>query len=137
MNVNHYIGFDVHKKTINYCVRSIKRAAPDRNASRVVAVRLDQSCAWESAPGGSHRPGWLSRFHHDHEQHPAFVPPANPADAPAINAIPNRNFSEEPQELSSQLACRPMHGLHEKAQSSQDAVAAFLFLQQAQFRVLV
>jgi hypothetical protein len=21
MNVNHYIGFDVHKKTINYCVK--------------------------------------------------------------------------------------------------------------------
>jgi hypothetical protein len=30
-----------------------------------------------------------------------------------------------------------MHSFHEKAQASQDAVAAFLFLQQAQFRVLV
>jgi EVE domain len=30
---------------------------------------------------------WLWPLHHHHEQHLAFVPPANPADAPAINVI--------------------------------------------------
>jgi hypothetical protein len=23
MNVNHYIGFDVHKKTVSYCVKTV------------------------------------------------------------------------------------------------------------------
>ena len=40
-------------------------------------------------------------FDHHHENNPAFVPPANPADAPAINAIADGDFSEEPQKLSS------------------------------------
>ena len=40
-------------------------------------------------------------------------------------------------ELAEAYSWVAMHGFHEKAQASQDAVAAFLFLQQAQFRVLV
>jgi hypothetical protein len=37
---------------------------------------------------------------HHHENNTAFVPTTNPADAPAINAIANGDFSEEPQKLS-------------------------------------
>jgi hypothetical protein len=37
---------------------------------------------------------------HHHENNPLFVPPANPADAPAINVIANGDFSEEPQKLN-------------------------------------
>jgi hypothetical protein len=39
----------------------------------------------------------------NHEQHPTFIPTANPADAPAINVIANRDFSEEPQKLGLNL----------------------------------
>jgi hypothetical protein len=64
-----------------------------------------------SAPGRSHRAGWLSPFHHDHEQHLAFVSPANPADAPTINAITNGDFSEEPQKLGLNLHGDPSMAL--------------------------
>jgi oxalate decarboxylase len=63
----------------------------------------------------------------DDEKDSAFVPTANPADTPAINVIADGDFSEKWQKLSLNLLWRPMHGFHEKAQSSQDAVAAFLF----------
>jgi hypothetical protein len=42
---------------------------------------------------------------------PAFAPPANPADAPAINAIANGDFSEEPQKLSLDLHGDPCMAL--------------------------
>jgi hypothetical protein len=46
-----------------------------------------------------------------HENNPAFVPPANPADAPAINVIANGDFSEKPQKLSLNLHGDPCMAL--------------------------
>jgi hypothetical protein len=54
---------------------------------------------------------WLWPLHHHHEQHPALVPTANPADAPSINQIANGDFSEEPQKLSLNLHGDPCMAL--------------------------
>jgi hypothetical protein len=59
-----------------------------------------------SAPGRSHRAGWLWPLHHHHE-HPALIPTANPADAPTIDAIHNGDLSEEPQKLGLNLHADP------------------------------
>jgi hypothetical protein len=40
---------------------------------------------------------------HHHENNPASVPTGNPADTPTINAIANRDLSEEPQKLGLNL----------------------------------
>jgi hypothetical protein len=74
-----------------------------------------------SAPGRSHRARWLWPFHHNHEKHSALMPPANPAYAPAINVIANRDFSEEPQKLSLNLHGDPCISA---GMSSQAALAA-------------
>jgi hypothetical protein len=66
-----------------------------------------------SVPGRSHRARWRWPFHHNHEQHAALVPTANPADAPAINPTANGDFSEEPQKLRLNLhgdPCIPFGG---------------------------
>jgi hypothetical protein len=89
-------------RSASFC-RVKKKGCARQNTSRVAAVRLDQSCAWEAHRAESHRAGWLSPFHHNHEQNPALVPTANPADAPTINVIANGDFSEEPQKLSLNL----------------------------------
>ena len=39
-----------------------------------MALRLESILRLRSAPGRSHRAGWLWPFHHNHEQHPAPVP---------------------------------------------------------------
>jgi hypothetical protein len=64
-----------------------------------------------NAPGRSHRAGWLWPFRHNREKHSAFVPPANPADAPAINVIANGDFSEEAQKFSLNLHGDPCMAL--------------------------
>jgi hypothetical protein len=48
---------------------------------------------------------------HHREKDSAFVPLANPADAPAINAIANGDFSEEPKKLSLNLHGDPYMAL--------------------------
>jgi HD-like signal output (HDOD) protein len=45
-------------------------------------------------------PALFRAIRHHHEKHPAFVPTAQSADAPAINVIANSDFSEELQKLS-------------------------------------
>jgi len=48
---------------------------------------------------------WL--FHHHDEQNPALVPPANPANAPAVNVIAQSDGLEQAQELGLDF-----HGKH-------------------------
>ena len=42
MNVNHYIGFDVHKKTISYCVKIADGRAVEERKLRATHQVLRQ-----------------------------------------------------------------------------------------------
>jgi hypothetical protein len=64
-----------------------------------------------NAPGGSHRAEWLSPFNHNPNSTRHFAPTVNPADAPAINAIANGDFSERPQKPSLNLQGDPCMAL--------------------------
>ena len=94
---------------------------PDRNASRVVAVRLDHSCAWEARGADRIGPGGfgLSTIT---TNSPALVPPSNPTHAPAINVIADGDFSEEPEKLGLNLhgdPCMTLPGSAVKAACDQ------------------
>jgi hypothetical protein len=63
-----------------------------------------------------------------HENNPAFVPPANPADTQAIDVIANGDFSEEPQKLGLHWHGDPcMASISAKLSSQATAAAIPLF----------
>ncbi len=39
MNVVHYIGFDIHKKSISYCIKTVSGEGMGRETAAVVAWR--------------------------------------------------------------------------------------------------
>jgi hypothetical protein len=55
---------------------------------------------------------------------PAFVPTANPADVPAINAIANGEFSEKPQKVSLNLHGDPCMAAGLSSQGRLRAISA-------------
>ena len=64
MNVNHYIGFDVHKKTINYCVKMADGQIVEEGRLRATHDALRQWAGkrrepWRGAMEATLFSGWI------------------------------------------------------------------------------
>ena len=51
MNVNHYIGFDVHKKTVSYCVKTDGGMIVEELRPRACPSRRRRGCDSPGARG--------------------------------------------------------------------------------------
>jgi transposase len=64
MNINHYIGFDVHKKTISYCVKTADGRIEEEGKLRATRAALRQWArerqeAWRGAMEATLFSGWI------------------------------------------------------------------------------
>ena len=65
MNVNHYIGFDVHKKSISYCVKTADGTIVEEGTLRATHLALREWAEkrrepWHGAMEATLFSGWIS-----------------------------------------------------------------------------
>ncbi|HEY6370755.1 MAG TPA: hypothetical protein VIX37_09260 [Candidatus Sulfotelmatobacter sp.] len=64
MNIPHYIGFDVHKKTVNYCVKTADGQIVEEGKLPALRVRLREwaaarPCPWQGAMEATLFSAWI------------------------------------------------------------------------------
>jgi transposase len=64
MNISHYIGFDVHKKTVNYCVKTADGQIVEEGKLPALRVRLREwaaarPCPWQGAMEATLFSAWI------------------------------------------------------------------------------
>jgi hypothetical protein len=64
MNVNHYIGFDVHKKSISYCVKTADGTIVEESTVRATHLALREWAQkrrepWHGAMEATLFSGWI------------------------------------------------------------------------------
>jgi transposase len=64
MNITHYIGFDVHKKTINYCVKTADGQIVEEGKLAAARVKLREwaatrACPWQGAMEATLFSAWI------------------------------------------------------------------------------
>ena len=81
MNIPHYIGFDVHKKTVNYCVKTADGQIVEEGKLPALRVKLREwatarPCPWQGALEATLFSAWIYATLQPHAQqllmgHPA------------------------------------------------------------------
>jgi hypothetical protein len=105
--VYHYVGFDVHKKTISYCVKdsggrihaegTIPATRPDLNRWMKTLPQ-----PWTAAMGATFFTGWI----YDHlKPHAAALKVAHPLILRAIAAVRNKNERIDAHKIADCLRC--------------------------------
>ena len=107
MNTMHYIGFDIHKKTIAFCEKEIDGTIIEqdtipstRNGLRVWASQ--RTCSWIGAMEATMFTGWIYDFLLPHATE---LKVAHPAMLKAITAAKNKNDRSDAEAISDLLRC--------------------------------
>lgn len=107
MNGTHYIGFDLHKKTISYCAKQLDGSIQDegvieatRSSVRDWAARRPN--AWVGAMEATLFTGWI---YDELKPHATQLKVAHPAMLKAIGASKKKNDRVDAQKISDLLRC--------------------------------
>jgi transposase len=114
----HFIGLDIHKKTISYCVKDVSGKVLSEGTVLATRIHLDQwmktlPAPWTVAMEATMFTGWI----YDHLlPHAAAVKVAHPL---MLRAIAGRQEEERPHRckqdlrlLAMRLPARVPHGFH-------------------------
>src|ERR1035437_7586086 len=100
MNVNHYIGFDVHKKSISYCVKATPGPSSRRANCRPSA--LLRSEPWHGAMEATLFSGWV---YDTLKPFAAELQMGHPAMMKAIGASKKKNDQLDARKIADLLRC--------------------------------
>jgi transposase len=107
MNATHYIGFDVHKKHINFCSKTI--GGEIRNEGRLLAQRAvlrqwasEQREPWQGAMEATMFSGWI---YDTLKPYAAQLDMAHPAMLKAISAAKKKNDKIDARMIADLLRC--------------------------------
>jgi transposase len=107
MNGTHYIGFDLHKKTISYCAKELDGSVHDegvieatRSTIREWADHREQK--WIGAMEATLFTGWI---YDELKPHAVELKVAHPAMLKAIGASKKKNDRVDAQKISDMLRC--------------------------------
>jgi transposase len=107
MNVNHYIGFDVHKKTISYCVKIADGQIIEEGKMRATHDALRQWAgkrpeAWRGAMEATLFSGWIYDTLHPFA---AELQMGHPALMKAIGASKKKNDQLDARKIADLVRC--------------------------------
>jgi transposase len=107
MNISHYIGFDVHKKHINFCIKTINgsvveqgRLVAQRSTLREWAAR--QTRAWHGAMEATLFSGWI---YDTLKPYAARLEMAHPLMLKAIAASKKKNDAIDAGKIADLVRC--------------------------------
>lgn len=107
MNITHYIGFDVHKKHINFCIKSASGEV--RDEGRLTAQRAvlrtwagQQREAWHGAMEATLFSGWI---YDTLKPYAARLEMAHPAMVKAISAAKKKNDRIDARTIADLVRC--------------------------------
>jgi transposase len=114
MNSTHYIGFDVHKKHVNFCIKAIDgeliqegRLLAERSALRAWAG--SQSLPWQGAMEATLFSGWIFDTL---QPYAAKLEMAHPAMIKAIAAAKKKNDRIDARTIADLLRCHLLPSCH-------------------------
>lgn len=107
MTTMHYIGFDIHKKTIAFCEKEIDGTIVDQDTIPATRNALSiwskqRACAWTGAMEATMFTGWIYDFLLPYA---AELKVAHPAMLKAITAAKNKNDRSDAEAISDLLRC--------------------------------
>ncbi len=108
MNVNHYIGFDVHKKSISYCVKDRRRNHPRGghscrpSARSCVSGRGKRTEPWHGAMEATLFSGWI---YDTLKPFAAELQMGHPAMMKAIGASKKKNDQLDARKIADLVRC--------------------------------
>jgi len=107
MNVNHYIGFDVHKKTINYCVKMADGQIVEEGKLRATHDALRQWAGrrrepWRGAMEATLFSGWI---YDTLKPFAAELQIGHPAMMKAIGASKKKNDKSDARKIADLVRC--------------------------------
>lgn len=112
MNVQHYIGFDVHKKSISYCVKLADGTIVEENklAAKHAALRAwarQRSEAWQGAMEATLFSGWI---YDTLQPFAAKLEIGHPAMMKAIGASKKKNDRLDARKIADLVRCNLLPG---------------------------
>jgi len=107
MNINHYIGFDVHKKTISYCVKAADGKILEEGKLRATREVLrgwaqKRSQAWHGAMEATLFSAWI---YDTLEPFAAELQMGNPSMMKAIGAAKKKNDQLDARKIADLVRC--------------------------------
>ncbi len=107
MNVNHYIGFDVHKKTVSYCVKTADGAIVEEGRLRATRQVLKEWAqkrteAWHGAMEATLFSGWIYDVL---KPFAAELQMGHPAMMKAIGAAKKKNDKLDARKIADLVRC--------------------------------
>ncbi len=107
MNVNHYIGFDVHKKTVSYCVKTAAGAIVEEGKLRATHDALRQWAGqlqepWHGAMEATLFSGWI---YDTLQPFAAELQMGHPAMMKAIAASKKKNDKLDARKIADMVRC--------------------------------
>src|SRR5882757_1714857 len=114
MTIGHYIGFDVHKKSISYCVKTAdgtiveeSRLRANHQAVREWAGRRRES--WHGAMEATLFSGWI---YDDLKPFAAKLEMGNPSMMKAIGASKKKNDRLDARKIADLVRCNLLPGCY-------------------------
>ena len=107
MNVNHYIGFDVHKKSISYCVKTadgtiVEEGKLRRDARSAAAWAGQRAEPWHGAMEATLFSGWI---YDTLKPFAAELQMGHPAMMKAIGASKKKNDKLDARKIADLVRC--------------------------------
>ena len=107
MNGTHYIGFDLHKKTISYCAKQLDGSIQDEGVIEATRSSVREWAAqrpnqWIGAMEATLFTGWI---YDELKPHATQLKVAHPAMLKAIGASKKKNDRVDAQKISDLLRC--------------------------------
>ena len=110
MNISHYFGFDVHKKSISYCVKTADgtiveegKLRATRQALRAWAGKRPEAEAWHGAMEAALFSGWIYDVL---KPFAAELQMGNPALMKAIGAAKKKNDRLDARKIADLVGCQ-------------------------------
>src|SRR5262249_31540628 len=107
MNTMDYIGFDVHKKTISYCIKQQDGTIREEGVIEANRPALHEWMAQRQQPwiGAMEATMFTSWVYDEFKPHAAAVKVAHPAMLKAISASKKKNDRVDAQKIADLLRC--------------------------------
>ena len=107
MNVNHYIGFDVHKKSVSYCVKTadgriVEEGKLPRDARSVAQMGGSSAEPWRGAMEATLFSGWI---YDTLKPYAAELQMGHPALMKAIGASKKKNDKLDARKIADLVRC--------------------------------